>query len=490
MDEKSASQARVLGLTLEQYAGIQTALIEGFPLPDVLKNERLSLSRWSRVRAAWGDKLARDGHGGPLAAAFSRKSVEAARWLGRRVTPLDEDLHAWCAFLGAYSAEPAPASLLQRLGLRDVDVQRLVLLWKTRIDADAALAKGAAEIAATRPRSVPDVRVLPGKLRPFPWSPGPEQARAAPAVPPLPEVTPGAPANVPAPATPALEVPSFLKVTPSLSPSPARVPILEVEKPTPLRRPSVGIGETIAAGALPLPSVAALPFNPDAAAPVAATSAPATSTSASPPAGGALSTGTALAFVLPRGPDTPFSPAPASARQEQPKSDAQAPAAAARSLPSGTALALDLPRRPAMPFSSVAAGNLDDRSRGAEVAALAHAIVARGLSTAKPASPQTGSPAAPASAPGATPPAAGAPLPIAPTAPQLTLEQHASLCAELVFRPDERAAILARYRVTEETTESLGRQYRSRPDQRAAWDTAHRTYLEWLSSHARARPRT
>ena len=83
MDEKSASQARVLGLTLEQYAGIQTALIEGFPLPDVLKNERLSLSRWGRVRAAWGDKLARDGHGGPLAAAFSRKSVEAARRLAQ-----------------------------------------------------------------------------------------------------------------------------------------------------------------------------------------------------------------------------------------------------------------------------------------------------------------------------------------------------------------------------------------------------------------------
>ena len=45
MDTKSASQTRILGLTLEQYAGIQAALHHGFPLEPVLKNERLSPTR-------------------------------------------------------------------------------------------------------------------------------------------------------------------------------------------------------------------------------------------------------------------------------------------------------------------------------------------------------------------------------------------------------------------------------------------------------------
>ena len=456
MDDKSASRTRVLGLSLEQYAGIQTALLQGFPLEQVLKNERLSNARWSRARAAWGNKLAKDGHAGRLAAALREKSAEAAAWLGRRVAPLEDDLQAWCAFLGAYAAEEAPAELLARLGMRDTDVQRLVFTWKAKTDGDPELAKKAAELTASMLRGIPSVRVTEGKLRPFPWSPGPEPERGAAPAPPAPDMASPASAGGGASGPRALEVPSFLKVPPVLTQSAPMGPVAEPHKPAPAAPPKAGIGETVAVFSLPLPASAALPFNPGARdAPAAASTTGTPSAPASPPA------------------------TPSDTGADPPKGGG---------LSTGTALAFDLPKRPDLPFPSRASAKIDNPVSGSELAALARAIAARAAKS-PPASPAT---------PGAPPPsAAEAPAPANPAAPPapanpaapppLTLEQHASLCAELAFRPDERAGILARYRVTEETTLALTRQYQDRPERKAAWETAYRTYFEWLASQAQGR---
>jgi len=439
MDEKNASLTRVLGVTLQQYAGIQTALAQGFPLDDALRNERLSATRWTRVRTAWGDKLAREGHGGPLSAAFLSTSAEAAEWLGRRIAPLDDDLGAWCGFLGAYAAEPAPSTLLRRLGLRGDDVQRLAFAWKVKTDSDPSLAKKAAAIAATKPCAVPNVRITEGALRPFPWSPGPEAPR--PAAVRAPSAAASAPAPAPSPAVPVLEVPSFLRAIDA-----APVP------PPPLPLPAAGIGETVSSFTLPLSAAAALPFNAGAPASPAAV---VESGDAARPSAGSW-TGTAAAFELPKGPAVPFRPGAASAPAPTPR-EKDAIAAPAAPTPdgwsTGTAMVFELPRSLVIPFRPATAA----------------------------ASPAATAPAAP------VPTAAPPPAPAAPTPPALTLEQHASLCAELAFRPDEQPRILSRYRVTGEAKQALDRLYRDRNDRSAAWDTAYRTYFEWLSSQEKSK---
>lgn len=96
----------VEGVTLEQYAGVSAALIEGFPLPAVLNAEGLDARAWPRVSLRWSQRLAAGGAAGPLAASYRDTLAFARGWLGRRVAPLEDDLGVWLAFLNAWSAHP------------------------------------------------------------------------------------------------------------------------------------------------------------------------------------------------------------------------------------------------------------------------------------------------------------------------------------------------------------------------------------------------
>ena len=75
--------------------------------------------------------------------------------------------------------------------------------------------------------------------------------------------------------------------------------------------------------------------------------------------------------------------------------------------------------------------------------------------------------------------------------PPLTLEQHASLCAELSFTPEREAEILARYWLTAEAKGLVDQFYRERVGEsvevRAAWDRGYRGYYAWLVHAATGR---
>lgn len=159
--------ASVSDLTVEQYAGIAAAIAEGYPLDAVLANEGLAPKAWPGEDTAWKQKLVAE----PAAfESYRAKLGEAEDWLGRKVTPLDEDLAAWMGFLGAYAAHKAPFDLLSGLGLGMGDLGRLQRRWRKRLATDEALAKQAADIAKQKPRAVPSVSAAKGVLRPFPWS--------------------------------------------------------------------------------------------------------------------------------------------------------------------------------------------------------------------------------------------------------------------------------------------------------------------------------
>ena len=163
----SPEGASASGLTVEQYAGISAAIADGYPLDAVLANEGLAPKVWPGEDTAWKLKLVGD----PATfESYRAKLGEAEDWLGRKVTPLDDDLAAWMGFLGAYGAHQAPFDLLGGIGLGMGDLGRLQRRWTKRLATDDELAKQAAELAKTKPTALPKVSAAKGVLRPFPWS--------------------------------------------------------------------------------------------------------------------------------------------------------------------------------------------------------------------------------------------------------------------------------------------------------------------------------
>jgi hypothetical protein len=70
--------------------------------------------------------------------------------------------------------------------------------------------------------------------------------------------------------------------------------------------------------------------------------------------------------------------------------------------------------------------------------------------------------------------------------PEFTLEQHVSLCAELVMAPPRTAEILARYHVSAPQKAQLDLQWQGRlkadPALEKRWHEAFRTYCAFLAS--------
>jgi hypothetical protein len=248
-------------------------------------------------------------------------------------------------------------------------------------------------------------------------------------------------------------------------------------------RASVNLGGT--ALALDIPRGPALPFargvEPSSADP--ARSEPVTRS------GAANLGGTALAFEVPRGPALPFAeadPAAASALAASVAVDPKSMRPASRL--GGTALAVDVPSGPALPFAAGATADskppLPAVAKRSKLAGLSFGLtIPKDLPLARGA-PATAAPEIPAAAGGSAP----APP---PPPPPLTLEQHASLCAELSFAPDKVAEILARYRLSAESKALVDQFYREKvaesAEVRAAWDRGYRGYYAWLVNAANGR---
>ncbi len=107
-------------------------------------------------------------------------------------------------------------------------------------------------------------------------------------------------------------------------------------------------------------------------------------------------------------------------------------------------------------------------------------------------------PAPPPLPPKAPPPpplaAAPPPAPAAAPLPSLTVEQHASLCAELAFTPARADDILGRYRVTPEGKARFDQVMRERfaenPTLQSRWQEAYQVYYAFLrGATAKQRPK-
>lgn len=80
--------------------GVTAAHAEGFALGEILAFEQIDAARWPAADVAWKRRLAEDGAaGGSTFNAYRVKLELAEDCLSRAVTPLDDDLGAWLAFL-------------------------------------------------------------------------------------------------------------------------------------------------------------------------------------------------------------------------------------------------------------------------------------------------------------------------------------------------------------------------------------------------------
>ncbi len=452
----AAPPAEILhGVSLEQYAGVTAALLEGFPLADILANEQIAPGVWPPADAAWKARVATDGAEGPVFAAFRDKRAMAEDCLARAVAPIDSDLGAWMSFLHAFGAHPAPGELLSGAGLGVNDLSRLQRRWARRMAEDANLPKQAAELAKKGPGPLPSLHVDPPALRPFPWSLGraPEPVKVVPRVA-APSDTSMAPGK--------LRLFSYVALKARLAESAgSEQSVLEqlgvkdfattdagwqaVLRDDPelerdyrrllgVQRAKIRAAAKQGPAAPPAPEIQSPPPAPAAPVPEAPPRRPPSKLA-----------GTALAVDVLNKKALPFAEgAPAAA----PAPLAEAPKPAPRRDLGGTAMALDLPSRAALPFPAPPAPPAPSR-----------------IETASSIQPAP-----------VMPPGEGA--------PRLTLEQHASLACEIAEAPERALEALARYRVTPAEKQDADRHYADlfarSPGARTAWDAVFNTYRTWL----------
>lgn len=507
----AASAPPIDGVTLEQYAGVGAALIEGFPLPAALENDGLDARAWPSVSMRWSQRLARDGARGPLAVAYADTLGFARGWLGRRVAPLDDDLVAWFGFLGAWSAHPAPFDMLKKLAISPTDVARIQGAWASKIEKDDELRKKSFELAAKKPRAVPALKVTPAALKPFPWTKkrAPEASQAVLVRPKLSTSFVGDAFGMEryaslhaelrlakkggaaaALARQGLTEESFAALEARWKTRFTADPTLAEDFRRLARYYEARLGARAsrpegAAPATDLPRGIAPSFA-EPAAPVQWIAAPV-------PADGltekqpARLAGTAMVLDLPRGPVMPFAPGssagtsaptPASGVGAAPPAEAAAVKPAPRHL-SGTALAVDAPRAPELPFAVPARPGVPVKPN--KLAKMSLDLRAARDRKAPAPEPQR------ASEPPRTPEPRAAAL--QQQAPALTLEQHASMMVEIAMAPERALEVLGRYRLTPEGKRAVDGHYRERlaasPEAKAAWDRAYQAYYAWLVASRR-----
>ncbi len=327
-------------------------------------------------------------------------------------------------------------------------------------------------------------------------APRPARPRRAPPAPPRPDPAP------PLAAPPPIAAP----LPPLAAPPPIAAPPPAVPPPPPAARPAAPImpDATVLGAISPFAAGAALPFR---------------NADGKPAEPARQSTGAMAAVTAPVLPFKPKAPGEESAGAPEPAAAApDAPALPASD--GGTGLPqpspfrdVPLPFRPAPaapppaapppaappPAAASLKASLAQTTIGTVISPLASLPFA---ATGKPAAPAPPAPprndaalpfAAPAPAPAQTPPPPAPPQPAPAPAAQaplliggLTLEQHASLCAELAYNPAVENETFARYRVTREGKAGMDRQWKERfaadPALEARFRKAYLTYFTFLTT--------
>jgi hypothetical protein len=430
-------EARMAGVSLDQYAGVTAGVAEAFPLDAVLANEGIDPRVWPRAEEAWADRLASEGETDrALQEVFDERLREARARYGVRVQPLDDDLRAWLDFFRRWSESPDPLALLGGFGLRATDVMQLHQTWSQRLGADPALQKQAQEILAEEPGDpvaiTTSARVMipnagsfaaPAPRAALPW-PRPDDAALGAAGPAGPGRGKGADD----------EDPEDTQLDAAGAPPP-----LFVAFP----------GWPVAIGAAPAPVPVTRSPDEDAA---------------------------AMPAVL------PFqAPAPAPLTPPPPR-----PAGASKTVEITANELSPFAMAPALPFQ---AAELEEPSTvPIQVPSPLHAVYPEGPPP-EPVSPPRKKVAqtmewvlTPPSAalPFSAGPAAQSPPPAGGAAPLLTLDQHAALHAELAVAPHDAASVLARYRLTPQAQALVDEHWRNQlaaaPAMRTVWGEAYQAY--------------
>lgn len=511
--ETQGSTESFAGVSLVQLAAVAAARAQGFSLEEVLHAEGLAPQAYRAADIAYKSRLVDAAQRERLATEYQKELAQAEDRLGRKVSPLDEDVDAWVRFLGTYGTQSAPADWLTTLGLTLPDLSRLSRGWKTKLETDEGLRKRAEKSAKDKkPYDISSLRVSPAKLVPSPLA-KPFESSAQADVSPLPAspvVKRWMPKVQPVVEAPAAPLPHQawapavdIQVKP-VAPSPLAVtnPVFSLPKEDVLpfvARPEVPDEppkpeEQAAALAPPREALSGTslsleiprgPATPFAASNVVVPAAEKPKPIEMPkvqPAPTALG-GTSLAVDIPRGPATPFkpqaNPAPIEEKPAVAKMPQVKPAPAALG---GTSLAVDIPRGSAMPFAKGKEPPVIEEKPQAP----AKPIVSRPPDELSGTSLAVNIPRGPATPFGEVKPAAPRedPAPRPPPKeekpvykPQLSLEQHAAMTVEIATYPAHAMAILKRYGVTPPQKVDMDRYYQgivaSDPAKQAAWHAAY-----------------
>lgn len=475
------------GLSLGAYIAVYAAVGEGFPLEIVLAHEGIDPEAWRVADAAWAERMIASAEGDlALVDQYDRQLIEVQARFSRRVAPLDDDLAAWMDFCRIWAEAPEPLARLAELQLKRNDVLRIHRRWSLRLEADGALRELAAGILQRSPGQIPVLNIEPAKLLP-PWA---GQAVAS------------------APVKEAIDVVSVL---PSLSVDlpttggvipPGSVALPSLQKagshpgaPFPADFLSL-VGSTAAGASTPV-SLSAPPLSHPAATPPR----PFTPVFAAPPepaeqpASSLGSTMAAMPFIQTKSPALPFHPSPSS-MAEASSGTVEIKAVVA---PSRTRSPARDPLNETMVASAghVAMSPLPFLGAGAVTPPVRPGVDTTVIKTPK-APPVPPERPAISVIPGVSPRGAGPTShPSVPSGgrvsepPALTLNQYASLCAELSVFPPHAEAIFARHGLKElthrRTIDWLWKErLRSDPVQNQRWQALYKHYhAAWVTEAQR-----
>ncbi len=443
------------GVPLMQLAAIAAARAEGFPIEEVLAIEGLEASKYRAADVTFKMRLVDPSERGRLVADYQAELASAEDRLARKVFPLDEDVDSWVRFLGAYSAERAPADWLVGLGLSLPDLARLSRVWSRRFELDDSLRKRAEKAARDKkPYDGSSLQISASRLVSSPAArPVVNSARApltSPPVNPIPRWRPRS---------------ELLREEPIPSAA-LDVPVKPVAAPAELVATRL-VFSVSSEPSLPFVPAAEMPVEPQVSAEPAIASAPREALS-----------GTSLTLDIPRGPTTPFAVSNTSAKAadkpavpDKPKVK-RAPAELA-----GTSLAVNVPRGPAMPFAGSKEPALDSEQKVVpkkpQVIRAPAELSGTSLTVDIPRGPAT--------------PFAAAEKPAEKSAERksaLSLEQHAALTVEIATYPVHAMAILGRYGITAPQKVELDQHYQrivsSDPKAQATWHAAYSAHYAKL----------
>jgi hypothetical protein len=396
------------GLHLDQLGFVRAGLADGLPLDALCAHESVDLATFEAAARAWDLRLldALDEGDFELLNRYDQAMMDARANWERRIPPLDEELAEWIGFRRDFERSTNPMSFLEGLGLRAADMSRLQRHWDERAKADPKVRDrllellGKADLSMTGkpepqpPRFLKDVEVPAAIKVALPFKKAEDDAIPPP--PPLlsPMPKPRKPAPQVGKETEALgDLSAIIAALPFAKKAPGAPPIQVTAPPS----PPVAPPPAAFAPPMPPPPVQAPPLY--APPPGAVPSPPAYVPAAPPPP--AIST-TAL-------------PHPSVNRAPAHLTSTAAPVASVRA---------PMPFAPGAPQSPMPP-------------AISKPVAANPISTGTMYVPDSQTNAPPSAKP----------LPFQHQS-KLTVEQHATLCAEIAEAPKMTDAILTRYQLS------------------------------------------